>query len=424
MKNLKILGFVVVALLVVALTGCDAILETFFPAFGERGDDSGGNNAVGVYVEIVIPETIDDPPPIKAIMEDAWTFEQIDLQVIYSPAYNWDENGNTILSGFLEFYNVPKGEYTIVVWLESSTDNDWYDWDEPWDFAVWFPTGNSEEWDNIFRFPNENDSNWIDGEAILNFEVGGEIINYDFHVDGPFLLDIDEWGANNEAQYTVFSADSNNTFFAIDWVLLDSDEFFLDGDFKFLTESDNTQDFKVRFDSLSLDELETDGGADLWLEVLVTYDDFGEEMKRYPVYIGDEASLFTTFDITLNIRQLGSDPLFLDNGDSFDLQVSRFDSSGFLLDEWNPNVTVDSGKIDISDSNWLYNPDPFYDWVVVIIDYNQDGDFGPDYDSGEPPDFYLEVPVALAQRHILGGLTINYDARHLKPLFLFPITSP
>ena len=53
MKRIKIIGILAILLTLLAFSGCDVILESFYPEFAP--EQQGGEYGIGIYVEIVIP---------------------------------------------------------------------------------------------------------------------------------------------------------------------------------------------------------------------------------------------------------------------------------------------------------------------------------------------------------------------------------
>jgi hypothetical protein len=89
-KKLALTGLAIVLVALVTLSGCDAILEAFYPEYGER---AGGGNAIGLWVEISVPGGEIGDPQIAAIVEDAWTGEVVVQELVW-PGWNWDSAGN------------------------------------------------------------------------------------------------------------------------------------------------------------------------------------------------------------------------------------------------------------------------------------------------------------------------------------------
>jgi hypothetical protein len=212
MKKTKLLGFIAI-LVVLTLSGCDAILETFYPDFGENFGGGGGNN-IRVFVE-VIPgnDTVDPQIGVMVVREDLvednqQTDEIHEVQTVW-PFWNWDEDGNLFLTANVEFFNIPDGEYHVVAWLERTTGDNAYngfpDFDEPQRDAQWYPPGETDP-TNFFEFPNEG-GNFIEAEAFLEvFE--GAAADHNFNMTGELILNI---GALHTVDYVVSPVDTNLT---------------------------------------------------------------------------------------------------------------------------------------------------------------------------------------------------------------------
>ena len=202
MNKIKLFGLIAIALLIFTLSGCDAILEAFYPEYAERfgGGGSGGNN-ITIFVEVIPGENVVDPQ-IAVVVIDRFTDEFITDAFVW-PFWNWDENGDLFFTANVELFNIPGDtnnprEYRVVAWLERTQDemgnwigNGFPDPEEPQREAEWFPLGPGTEPDTGFRFPNEANTNWIEGKAFLEvFE--GDIVNRDFYLDGQRILNTNE----------------------------------------------------------------------------------------------------------------------------------------------------------------------------------------------------------------------------------------
>ena len=434
MKRMKIFGILVILLSLLAFTGCDEILEAFYPEFGEGGANSG-TYQIGVWAEIIIPAGEPIPagtPMIGAKVVDAWSGDPEPVAQAYISAnLGFNDAGDTIFSTYIELFLSDEGEYRVVVWGETD-GNRQPDWDEPATDAAWWhqdadiqPEGGF--WDNIFMFWTDDPeySPWREGEAIIWLGGDGAAPNYQFNVGGQFVLDEYDTG---DKTYTIGTADPNKTISDFSWDLYDSAYGWVTGQWVPLNTPSDTASFTVSGAAIPKTGVAHTSGW-YWLEVNMTYSDGTYRYKRYQMRIIDEASAGTSMNVVINIWDADWEPMFLGAGSSYDVQVMVINSvTG--TEVITPRViaaTVDNasafGRLQVTTAaagfTLSYNATDYSDnglapgasginVIEVIVDATNDGNFGPG-------DFLRRFPISLDDAD-LGTLTIETNGWDFQPI--------
>jgi|SaaInl7_200m_RNA_FD_contig_31_2335371_length_1939_multi_23_in_0_out_0_2 hypothetical protein len=409
MKLKKILGLLIIVVALFGFTGCDDILEIWFEdeLSGHIGGDGGGENGIGVWVEIIIPpgEEVDDPQ-IAARVEELRDFNASEFEETYSfqnviwPNWDWTNEGELILSGYIELYGIPSGtqeepaEYKVIVWMERTTGdnafNEFPDFDEPAIDAEYERADGSR--DTVFRFPNAVGS-WIEAEANLFFiGGGGEPMNHDFRAKGPFIVDV--FSTETIQQYEITPRDPGliDTYSSINWRIVGRDDFAWYAEANVNSNAAEYPAFNVDLSNL------TDGEGnfverDYWIEFEVFYDDGWVEYKKLPLRVVQEASAGVYYDLYLSIWGVTYDPWYLDSSTQYRIWYDIFDAdgatgySGELFET--PN---EYGDFELDFSGIPYNSSAGIDGIDrirLIIDMNDDGLVGPE-------DLRIHTPLVLS----------------------------
>lgn len=402
MNRMKIFGILAVLLALLAFTGCDEILEAFYPEFGEGGTNSG-TYGIGIWAEIVIPagEPIPDGQPmIGAKAVDAWSGDPEPLAEAYVAA-NWDytPEGDTIFSAYIELYLGDEGDYRVIVWGESD-NNRQPDWDEPATDAVWYHADASITeggfWDNIFSFWADDTEYgpWRDGEALIWTEGGeGGAPNYHFRVNGQMVINRHDTGSK---AFDIKTDDANKQISDFSWDLYDASYGWLMGQWVPLTTASSEASFTIS----ETDITQTSVGGPYaqgwyWLEVNMTFSDGTYRYKRYQIRVIDEVTTGTSFDVVVNISDADWDPMYLSAGSAYDVQIKVFNKAAGP-DSVTPvalSATVDNatnyGRLQVSTAaaglGLSYNATDYTDLgspvgidvIEIVVDSTNDGAFGP-----------------------------------------------
>jgi len=376
MKKTKLFGSIAI-LVVLTLSGCDAILEAFYPEFGENFGGSGGNN-IRVFVEVK-PGIDPGDPQIAVLLENRQTDEVSHIQTVW-PFWNWDESGDLFLTANVEIFNVPDGEYRVVAWLERTTGDNAYngfpDSDEPQREAEWYPPGSSEP-TNSFYFPNES-GNFIEAEAFLQvFE--GAAVDHNFNMTGELILNIDDLGLEN---YVVSPVDTNLTIAEL-WFSLwgpTSDGGYGEADSGYVP-GGNTASFSIDYNN------QPEGWY--WLDVSVQFSDGWSEYRGSEIRIlrnEAAASLDYYVDVVISDVQWS---LYIDEGQTVDYKWGiRVPGALVGTEVGRGELTVVNDQIVFSTTQLNYNPTEYIDgtdgvdMLAIKIDTNSDDVW--DYEVEKP----------------------------------------
>jgi len=381
MKKTKLFGSIAI-LVVLTLSGCDAILETFYPEFGQNLGEGGGNN-IRVFVE-VIPgiDTVD--PQIAVLLENRQTDEVSQIQTVW-PFWNWDESGELFLTANVEIFNVPDGEYRVVAWLERTTGanpyNGFPDSDEPQREAEWYPPGSSEP-TNSFYFPNEG-GNFIEAEAFLEvFE--GAAADHNFNMTGEFILNI---GGLTSENYVVSPVDTNLTITELWFTLWGPYGEAASG---YVPEGD-TASFSIDYNN------QPEGWY--WLDVSVQFSDGWSEYRGSEIRILSNeaaASLDYYVDVVISDVQWA---LYIYEGETVDYKWGiRYAGTDDVTEQGRGELTVVNDQIVFSTTQLDYNPTEStdgtdgVDMLGIKIDGDRDGKW----------DYYIEKPLGVSTDDLWG----------------------
>ena len=363
MKKARIIGLIAILTVLVTLSGCDAILEAFFPEYGEKfGGD--GQYAVGVWVEITTSPSEVGDPQLAGRLEYEWGGEAVanTTTSLRWPEWNWKPDGSLALSGYLEFYGIPEGRYRIAIWLEES-GNTWPDWNEQVFYARWMY--NNQEQD-VFEFPNDQKMTWIDASAIVNLSA-----NYAFSMSGQLIIDSAYLGPRS---YFVETADPNQRFVGYSWDIYDSVGYWMNG---MWYDTASVQNANFEIDTTGL----TNGyyRVEMWL----LYQDGTYVNRSFPLRILTEAANNTPYYLDIYVYGVENEPMFL-NLSGYGAHITVFSPNGSVIYDDYPWVPIGpSGELAYYPAPmFLYNPTndsagdgDGVDFVEIIIDANDDGAF-------------------------------------------------
>lgn len=410
MKITRLLSLIVIVVALVGLTGCDDILEAFYPEFGDQGGD--GQFEIGIDVAIDFPEdgTFADPM-IGAYVEDINTNDPIDVAFIW-PFWNWDENGDVTLTGYIDFFGIPDGEYRVIVWLERTGEDGGNGYPDPGEPArdAEYETADGY-YDTIFRFPNAADRKRIEASAFLSiFE--GEPKNHDFKIFGDgFVLDVDD--SVTTKQFSVEPWDPELSHYGVNWRIVGRDTYAWYAEQYIDDQASTWPYFDVNLSTLP--------EGDYWLEVDVFYDDGWVEPERFPIRKIDEAGDGTDYDIDVAIYSVTSDPWYLDSNTTYQIMFDIFDGNGTNVRSGDLYVAPNEfGDLIVTIPSHSYNRSgglDDIDWLQLVIDFpNGEGIEG----TQGPEDLYLVSPLALSldeSGDTDPALFLWFDKYDLRPVF-------
>jgi hypothetical protein len=157
MKKIQAAILIAVVAGLLVLSGCDAVLEVFYPEFAYQS----GENVISIYIGFnMYPNQLSGDNQYfvgRLVNSKSGTVVRSD------PFWHWIEEKNNLywhLEGNLDFYGVDDGDYQVEIWLEQNGDGE--------------PGGANEPMVNAtiggmstFAFPNTSASDgWLYGEAI------------------------------------------------------------------------------------------------------------------------------------------------------------------------------------------------------------------------------------------------------------------
>ena len=413
MKTLRRIGIIVIVALALAFTACDDILEVFYPDFAS---DEGVDFGIGIWIQIEVPaDQVTGDPLLAGRVETMWGEVIGGSERFVYPEWIWDDRGNLLLQGFIEFGITDPGEYRVPIWLETN-NNEWPDFDEPVFFARWQsdPGNDPNFWDDIFRFGKEFDITWINGEAILG---GFERLNYNFRVKNAnhggdaFVMQATDIG---EQRYLVETDDENLLYVDRTWRLINlgnEEREIVDENYTHYPEGVSSETFSIDYNLYTTDEAET---ADYLLEIELFYMDGGWAFASVPVRIIFQEFEGAPFDLNVNVHESDWDPLRLIIGKNYGVFVQvRTQGGGAVSEFWAPDASPDeSGVLSMQVAGLNYNPaesvDPDIDFVFLYIDVAGGDGIGPG-------DWFLRVPLGLASGET--KVTYDYKGWMLMPLF-------
>jgi hypothetical protein len=120
MKNLFKIGLL--AILLVAFTGCDAVLEGFYPHFAPDFDEWDGSEDFTIELAAALDESIEINQYIANGYELKYSIDGGSTKTVYGNYYNYGGN-------YWEIYlyiSLPAGIYDVNVWVEVNA-NDSYE---------------------------------------------------------------------------------------------------------------------------------------------------------------------------------------------------------------------------------------------------------------------------------------------------------
>jgi len=418
MKKIKLFGLVAILIVSFAFTGCDAILEAFYPEFRTNfgGGGDGGNN-ITIFVEVIPGTDVEGDPQIAVLVEDRWSGERITDAFVW-PFWNWNQDGKLFFTANVELFGIPGDadnprDYRVVAWLENTIDGsgNWIangspDYDEPLRDAEWFPFDDGVSTPD-FSFPNEANTNWIYGEAFLEvFE--GTMLNREFGITGQRVLNVGEL-ANvthiDTRSYSFTPAESTLTITEV-WYTLWGPTGEEASGYVY------TPTINIDYSGAIADHY--------WLDVEVVYDDGWWEHKGFPIRIlNAEEPDGHSYQANINIFNTQDWPLNLPDGSVVNYQYT-------IKDETDGNELKNTGIATITAGELKFSiPALSYDSTVHMG--SSDGvdilRIRLDTDGNGTYDFVTRVPLGISENDHTAGNPYPFHiwAGDLRFMFVAPL---
>ena len=165
MKKMQATLCIISAAAVLLLSGCDAVLEVFYPEFAySKGDD----NVISIFAEFnLYPNQVsgNNQYLVGRVIEKT-SPDEVVRELRGGLTWHWVDQKNLLywrVVGNLDIYGVKDGSYEVLVWLEQDGDGEPYGANEPWTYAK-----NENNGTITFTFPDANaPSGWLYGEATV-----------------------------------------------------------------------------------------------------------------------------------------------------------------------------------------------------------------------------------------------------------------
>lgn len=409
-RNLII--FTIICLSLILFTGCDEILEAFYPEFGQA------NNEILITVDIDNSIEIGIETPIMVAIVP------FDGNLIIDRMWAQDHYDRHIEA---DFYPLP-GEtaYKVLVWRDAN-NNGKPDQDEP---SIQVMHGDGWYIDDLFDFrtkPGEEaPPDYIEASAVLNnwdkmdFAIlqqfanyvpdgsddGGEFIDLSFQIEGPFT--ISKGNAPNDSIYKIRPA-SDATIIDVYGGMLSPDN--QEIAFSESSYDGGRKEIHINFNSISwvgetsVSDLGLSDPAvppDMRLHLELEYDldgdGLGDEIAFNDFWIhfttsDDEAPVGTLYKLNIELERLGDYPLILAADQSypcraeimrFNARTGQYEPSGRVADG-----TINGGFGHLEILNVSYKT-PELDFVHVLIwEPGADKEIDPPFKVSDDISIYL-----------------------------------
>ena len=429
MKKKSLITAIVALLALIAFTGCDPILEAFYPEFTAGGENGGGDKGISVWVEVEVPaEGLGDIDPIIGAVlveplapgvqgEPTPVGGNYDGAAFSKPDWTYDDEAATwILSAALDFFNLADGDYQVLVWLETTGDYKpapVFEGTEPQATATWYwwnEAGEPSDEGNVFMFPNTYQAKWLEGYAFIPLIGAGGPLDPVFYVTGEFTVDKDWRG---QETYTVAPRDANRILKEMEmnlYSLAGGVYTPITGFADYALNGAASTTFSVNYSSIP--EI---GGAltvgDYWIEVWVLYGDGTDFWRTYPLRVLDEATSGSSVWLNVHIGDLDDWPFYLQTDKSYSVtaeviragSVHASNSGSVWLSPSPAYFQVNASSF--SSLQLFYNPNydnsgTTNDWVRIKIDVDGNGTFNG-------ADLILNWPIGISVAEAGTGYTMK-----------------
>jgi PKD repeat protein len=411
-----------------AFSGCDAILEAFYPDETAGGSQGGGENGISVWVEIEIPaEGLGELEPIiGAVLVEplepgvqseptpvGGTYDNAEFVI---PDWTYDDVATTwILTASVDFYGLVDDDYQVLVWLETTGDYKpapVFEGTEPRATAIWVwwdEDDMPQDKGDVFMFPNEFQAKWLEGYAFIPLIGAGGQLDPVFYIDGEFTMDTDGLG---QRTYTAAPRDGARQIAEIDANIYTKDwSTWITGFYDWDVHAGSTV---FSFNYNNIPEL---GGpitaGDYWIDVWVMYGDGTNFWRTYPLRVIDEAASGAAVNMDVFISDLADWPFYLQADKSYPVRVQII-RNGSILGNQTSSADVFLGSastyFEVLDTNFSvlqlsYAPSSYNntgntnDWVRVMIDVDANGTI-------DGADLVLNWPIGIAATEVGTGYTM------------------
>ncbi len=386
----NIVTIIVIAVLLTGLMGCDAILEVFYPEFGEDGGGSGGNT---IEIIVYLPDEQSSwDSPVVAEMWWSWS----DAEVMNPYRTNWAEWDDAAGKPVVRFrFDVPDGEYQISV-FQDRNQNGWIDSDEPSSMAIMTYSDTWGDWtEQNIRFPNIMQWSWVSididfstmtsrAAEVATFWTDFRVINNQSTPSAALELNAPE-GKNIES----YNINLYDDWGSLAW-----------GGFNTEPVNNSYWSGNLNWSSdINQDQLLSSAGR--WkFDVEVWYDDETYSYRSYPVMVVNgptEIQSSTWYIASIESWGLEYDPTFISWESTYDVILyvdgcpyvfpGAMSGGGLYFDRYSVPKSSNSALDDIEFIYWGSSA-PSSSYIEVIIDMDGDG-------SGSIGDWYTLLPVGL-----------------------------
>jgi hypothetical protein len=308
MRRITILA-VLSAVLLLGLTGCDRILELFYPEFTDVFAEIGER---GIIVDIEVDTSLSDREEfgdvavriaiVPYVEDEATGLLEMDEENIYNEEF-WGQR-------FIHytFTPLPENLYRVFVWYDEN--DDWLpDFEEPSVLAGYDPDPTDEEdrWVNLYDLNGE--ARMLDAIMYLSdrpdipFDFlaqihgeGPDFVDYSFHVEGPPIIDPD---ALQSFEYRVVPHNAQEIS-TVSWQLVDwsTDSAVTVSGETVHTVTGGSVGFVVNYGSM-----DPAPAADEWYDlfVTVTYADDTTFDSWYEIVSANEEAAGTSYELWVDI---------------------------------------------------------------------------------------------------------------------------
>ncbi|MFP4363029.1 MAG: hypothetical protein ACLFR1_04100 [Spirochaetia bacterium] len=173
----KIFLLITVVTIIIAFTGCDQILEAFYPEFSEGG---GGNNTIEIFIALPEEDEATWSSPIIANLMVEWSDGEVsDTYRERWADWHWDDEQQAEIPGVrFIFQNLPDGEYRVELFQDRNKNGYWDD-NEPFTEALAeYESDDGELTDPVFRFDENTENNWLFSWVDFRKAGGGNLAGF------------------------------------------------------------------------------------------------------------------------------------------------------------------------------------------------------------------------------------------------------
>ena len=421
-----ILTILIIAVLLAGLMGCDAILEVFYPEFGEG---EGSDNTIEIVVYLPDVQESWDSPVVAEIWAN-WTDGEL-MNPFRSKWAEWDDEAQGPVVRF--WFDVPEGEYQVSV-FQDINNNGWIDADEPSTMAemFYYEDWNENDWadeeepqwtEQNIRFPNIMEWSYITiGIDFSDIAAKAqEVATFwtDFYVIDNQNPPPSAWLELNVASGKPIKAYNVTLYDDWGYHVIDFFDDFYDGGNYWSGTVPWSDPYFVSTDAL------TERFGKWKYDVWVMYEDDSVSFNSYPIRVVDgatELAPYTDWHIDMvEVWGLDYEPTFLPWDESFDV-ILMIDETPYVFEGavWEGRIYIDRYFMDtegftLQDMFFQYHGslEPNLSYFDVVIDVN-------DNDIADTGDWRSRVPVGLDEYSSWDDGGKRYASFYLDPKSFVP----